>query len=654
MGCCCGATKKPEMFNSGKGTFPKKIMNVRNGNVIVLDTVYLFGGDKVLKFDTRTKTISPVNDFPSSLKVPRKTSTHYLTPFDKVVILGGQTSSGALSQDCYLFSPPNFAKYQKLPDYPFPVMSSALIYHDGYLYSIGGEIEGPAPNNITKEVYRLRVSETSFGNSWEKFVELPIQRRSAMCLVSHNIIHVFGGYSGKAESGAPLRSTEVDCINIADKKVIKQGYRLPIGVEGAGLAWHGDKILLIGGRRISKKPDANVLLMNFKRKTILSTRDLKKAREYPIVCPTSIDEVVVIGGSKYKNSEKRVWNQELGDYEFQEVYIQGQDLMEDTSVYSSALPAFIDDSPPSDSWPDLHATSTIIFGNEIDCFLVEVPEDLGVHFYYSPMKLQQKTGQRAIRYDSNTIYLVAGTDVTRHKVSQKAYKFTLHNKSIVELARLNEHRYFPAFVNAGSDFYVIGGKGSHRTCINSVEKLSMRDENGERWTTVAPMKTARMGHVAWTANGKIFVIGGTSMDKGKPYDSLETYDIDSNTWEVSRDFRMEPALSGAAIVAHKNWVYIVGGQGQDDVSVNSIYRIDRFNPTSMVLAASMKAFRVDPFAFIQGKNLVVMGGSDEGLMEAFDAETLKPVENIGLKSQSFFKQLECYTTDVRLENMSVA
>lgn len=45
-------------------------------------------------------------------------------------------------------------------------------------------------------------------------------------------------------------------------------------------------------------------------------RDLNAARDFPLVIPTKIDEVVVIGGGNNRTAEKRSWNEQVGDYVF--------------------------------------------------------------------------------------------------------------------------------------------------------------------------------------------------------------------------------------------------------------------------------------------------------------------------------------------------
>lgn len=243
--------------------------------------------------------------------------------------------------------------------------------------------------------------------------------------------------------------------------------------------------------------------------------------------------MVVIGGAKSKTAEKRAWNETLGDYEFTPVHIEGQELIEDPSCYDSALATFHDVVTDKDLFPDINEHSRIIFGNEVDCFLIEVKDDINTNFYMSPMRLQQKTGQKSIRVDSNTIYLVGGTDTSRTKISSKFYRFLIKSKEVTELPKLKEGRYFPQFVCEGNNFFVLGGKVKGGSATASVEWLNLgASPDDQKWETVAPMKQPRFGHVAWVNGGKLYVLGGTIADKGKPLEECEVFDLATKKWSI--------------------------------------------------------------------------------------------------------------------------
>lgn len=522
----------------GKGEAPKQIVKAKNPNVKVYDIVYLFGGSKILQFDTKAKKISNLPVQPSVIP-PKRTQCEYIASLDKIVTLGG-TQDGKISKLAYLWDPKDWSKTTKLPDFPVPIRFTTLAYVDGLIYTIGGETEGSYPENMLKDVYALRLTP-EVGTAWEKITDLPTRRRSTNVMVAGSTIYIFGGMAEGGPNGT--RTTSIDLVDTKTKKSSADQVRLPLGVEGARMCWVGDDILLIGGKRDGDKPDSNVLLLDFEKKAIMSlrqswtnSRDLLTPRAYPVVIPISIDEVVVIGGAKTKQAEHRKWNAKIGDYEFAETTIEGQDLLEGVDCYDSALPTFQDVVSETEVFPEISKDSRIIFGNEIDCFLIEITKDRTANFYKSPMKLQQKSGQSCLKLDSNTIFLAGGTDFTRTKFSAKTYRFLIGSKEVTELARLNSARYFPVFVNDGNKLFVIGGKVAGGQSSEAIEMLDLNTHpstsTSDKWQQLPPMKHKRFGHFAWTADHKIFVMGGTSVDKGKPIEDIEIFDIATKTWSV--------------------------------------------------------------------------------------------------------------------------
>lgn len=99
-------------------------------------------------------------------------------------------------------------------------------------------------------------------------------------------------------------------------------------------------------------------------------------------------------------------------------------------------------------------------------------------------------------------------------------------------------------------------------------------------------------------------------------------------------------------------MYIFGGQCEKDVPSNGVYRIHKNDPTKMEKVAQTVQPRIDPIVMLVGNNVVVVGGSTIPLLEAFDSVTWKPVTGLEAKSASFFTQLACYTSDLKLENSS--
>lgn len=269
MGGCGSSAKAGDGKGSapqfkGSGVIPKKVNNVKNKNVTVSDIVYLFGGSKILQFNTKAMKIENIPTQPT-VPLPKRTQCEFLKELGKIATLGGMID-GKITNVGYLWDPQDFSKAVPLPAYPVPVRYSTMAYFEGYLYNIGGETEGTDPDSILNSVYRLKLSP-EMGEAWEKVCDLPMKRRSANVMIAGGSIYIFGGYSGNGN-----RSTQIDVVNTKTGESRKEDYRLPLGVEGARMCWHGDDLLLIGGKRVGETPDANVVQLDFEKKAIMSVR----------------------------------------------------------------------------------------------------------------------------------------------------------------------------------------------------------------------------------------------------------------------------------------------------------------------------------------------------------------------------------------------
>lgn len=248
----------------GSGVIPKKITQVKNKNINIMEIVYLFGGSKILQFNTKTMKIENIPAQPT-VPLPKRTQCEFLVGLNKIATLGGMID-GKIVKVGYLWDPKDFSKAVKLPDYPKPIRYTTLAHVENYLYAIGGETEGQDPDSIIKDVYKLKIAP-EVGTAWEKVCDLPMARRSANVMVANGTIYVFGGASPNK-----LRSTQIDTVNTKTSVAAQADYRLPLGVEGARMCWYGDDILLIGGKRLEEKPDANVLVIDFEKSAIMSMR----------------------------------------------------------------------------------------------------------------------------------------------------------------------------------------------------------------------------------------------------------------------------------------------------------------------------------------------------------------------------------------------
>jgi hypothetical protein len=116
---------------------------------------------------------------------------------------------------------------------------------------------------------------------------------------------------------------------------------------------------------------------------------------------------------------------------------------------------------------------------------------------------------------------------------------------------------------------------------------------------------------------------------------------------------MNPPLFRSALCEFEGNIYLAGGLDNNKTSA-AVYKFPKNDPSKMAKAFDLKVPRVGAFAFVIGENFVVIGGSEPGLIEAFNVKTWKPVSGLEAKSKSFFNQLACYTGDIKMEGATLS
>jgi N-acetylneuraminic acid mutarotase len=78
-------------------------------------------------------------------------------------------------------------------------------------------------------------------------------------------------------------------------------------------------------------------------------------------------------------------------------------------------------------------------------------------------------------------------------------------------------------------FYVAGGRNRNSRATN---RLDVYDPVTNRWSTLAPMPTARSGSAAAVLQGRLYVIGSNNANPGDPQGMTEAYSPTTNTWTI--------------------------------------------------------------------------------------------------------------------------
>jgi len=196
----------------------------------------------------------------------------------------------------------------------------------------------------------------------------------------------------------------------------------------------------------------------------------------------------------------------------------------------------------------------------------------------------------------------------------------------------------------GGFLYVIGG-GNSGVALFDLERY---DPVLDAWTTLASMNTARAGAAAAVIDDGIFVIGGRQSTSGPcsggPYlDTVEKYDIDTNTWSPVAPLPNQ--RSDMAAVAHGGKIYVFGGCSSTGVTKE----VDIYDPqtnTWTIGAMPMPTARASLVAGHSGDKVYAIGGTDGvsalNVNEVYDipsgswsnASTTAPRQEAGVNSHA--------------------
>ncbi len=116
------------------------------------------------------------------------------------------------------------------------------------------------------------------------------------------------------------------------------------------------------------------------------------------------------------------------------------------------------------------------------------------------------------------------------------------------------------------DLVVTGGRpGDVNGGLTTVEAY---DRRARRWSTLAPLATARSGHATVTVSGKLVVFGGEELvPGGQTIEQVEAYDPATGAWSALP--AMVTPRHGVGGVARRGRVYALEGGPQPGLAFSS-------------------------------------------------------------------------------------
>jgi N-acetylneuraminic acid mutarotase len=162
------------------------------------------------------------------------------------------------------------------------------------------------------------------------------------------------------------------------------------------------------------------------------------------------------------------------------------------------------------------------------------------------------------------IYLVGGRNDSGQEINQ-VLCFNPSANQWTTKANMPTSRHGAQLVWFENRIWTIGGHASDKT--NKVESY---DPSTDSWQTETSLKSARQWPVAWVANGRIYVGGGSD---GVSYlNSVEVYDPATRQWSSVGNFPENKYVAGMVVLNDK--AYVIGGYSAVSVFSNKVFAAD--------------------------------------------------------------------------------
>jgi hypothetical protein len=169
----------------------------------------------------------------------------------------------------------------------------------------------------------------------------------------------------------------------------------------------------------------------------------------------------------------------------------------------------------------------------------------------------------AVAMDKHRILITGGSGLTSVEI------FDATNETTTRVHDMNGTRKAHQTVKYKNDFFVIGGFGNGDG-LNTVEKININDLSSG-WTQMSAMNEKRGYFAAALYGDYIYVFGGYNVYT--ILSSVERYDIQNNKWEMVTSNMNMKRCSHAAVKVGNN-MYIIGGYDENENNLDSMEIFD--------------------------------------------------------------------------------
>jgi dihydrofolate reductase len=224
-----------------------------------------------------------------------------------------------------------------------------------------------------------------------------------------------------------------------------------------------------------------------------------------------------------------------------------------------------------------------------------------------------RSDHQSVRY-KNDVFVIGGIG-NYGSYLNTVEKINIDNLSSgwTQMSAMNEKRckFAAALYEYGDDkyIYVFGGRNLGTT-ISSVERY---DIPNNKWEMVnSNMNMERWNHAAVKVGNKVYIIGGE--DENNNYlDSMEIFDVSSNTFQQGNIPKLPIALSYMSAIAIGKWIVVTGGYNNDDVHIadSYVYDTEQNMWKDDIKCLKMNVARIAHTATVLGGDTIyICGGKD--------------------------------------------
>lgn len=257
---------------------------------------------------------------------------------------------------------------------------------------------------------------------------------------------------------------------------------------------------------------------------------------------------------------------------------------------------------------------------------------------FKRMPTGSRSGFGAAVLDHRVVYICGGMDDASHRLTSCIAYDALATVWIESVHDMLESRVNFALAALDGSLYALGGS----TDGKSMERY---DVTGNKWTPLADVPL-RIDHQSIaTLNGYLYMVGGRDQEEVTIYASLYRFDPVTNSWDRRADmFRPRNAFSVVAVPpsgdkSDKGFLYAISGESRASSGGKTVDdTVERYdvatNTWETLKGIKLSQPRLLPGAVLLGGDIYIVGGQDDTRHALKTVEVLSASSDIRLKKSN--------------------